>query len=166
MISPLSLSNLLTVLFALICLWTIANQTRGAVIKLWRLAIPPCFAAVNALVLLAGVFEASWEHDAEWLLAVLVGAFLGRMRGWTIEVEVDRRRELVRQHPSADGPLIAVVLVLLSLADFVGAALLDPVLEPQHVAAGAAFCAGWLGARALAIAVRTTRLPHVELSSA
>ena len=166
MIAPLSLSNLITVVIALICLWTVASQARGAVIKVWRLAIPPCFAAVNALVLLAGVFEANWEHDAEWLLAALVGAFFGRMRGWTIEVEVDQRRELVRQHRSADGPLMAIVLVLLSFADFLGAALVDPVLEPQHVAAGAAFCAGWLGARALAIAVRTTRLPHVELSSA
>jgi membrane protein CcdC involved in cytochrome C biogenesis len=165
MIAPLSLSNWITVILALICLWTVANQTRGAVIKTWRLALPPCFAAVNALVLLAGVFEANFEHDAEWLLAALVGAFFGRMRGWTIEVEVDQRRELVRQHRSADGPLMAIALLLLSFADFIGAALVDPVIEPQHVAAGAALCAGWLGARALAIGVRTTRLPHVELSS-
>jgi membrane protein CcdC involved in cytochrome C biogenesis len=166
MIAPLSLSNLITVIFAGICLWTIASQTRGAVVKVWRLAIPPCFAAVDALVLLAGVFEATTAHDAEWVAAALIGAFFGRMRGWTIEVEVDQRRELVRQHRSADGPLVAIALVLLSFADFIGAALLDPVIEPQYVAAGAAFCAGWLGARALAIAVRTTRLPHVELSSA
>lgn len=166
MISPLSLSNLITVIFAGICLWTIANQTRGTVVKTWRLAVPPCFAAVNALVLLAGVFEANWSHDAEWLAAALIGALLGRMRGWTIEVEVDQRRELVRQHRSADGSLIAIALLLLSFADFVSAALVEPLIEPQHIAAGAAFCAGWLGARALAIAVRTARLPHVELSSA
>ena len=64
MIAPLSLSNLITVLFAVVCLWTIASQTRGAVVKVWRLAIPPCFAAVDALVLLASVFEANMQHDA------------------------------------------------------------------------------------------------------
>ena len=166
MISPLSLSNLITVLLAGICLWTIASQARGNIVKVWRLAIPPCFAAVVALVLLASVFEASLQHDAEWLVAALLGGFVGRLRGWTIDVEVDRRRELVRQGRSPDGALIAIVLVLLSFADAVGAALLEPLIEPQHIAAGAAFCAGWLCARALAIAVRTTRLPHVELSSA
>jgi hypothetical protein len=166
MIAPLSLSNVITVAFAMICLWTVAGQARGTVIKTWRLAIPPCFAMVIALVLLAGVFEANMEHDAEWLVAALIGAFFGRMRGWTIELEVDQRRDLVRQHRSPDGPLIGIALVLFALMDFTGAALLDPVLEPQFVAAGAAFCAGWLSARALAIAVRTTRLPHVELSSA
>jgi hypothetical protein len=166
MIAPLSLSNVITVAFAMICLWTVAGQARGAVIKTWRLAVPACFAMVDALVLLAGVFEANMEHDAEWLVAALVGALFGRMRGWSIELEVDQRRDLVRQHRSPDGPLIAIALVLLSLMDLIGAALVDPVIEPQFVAAGAAFCAGWLSARALAIGVRTTRLPHVELSSA
>ena len=51
---------------------------------------------------------------------------------------------------------MAIALVLLSFADFVGAALVDAVIDPQHIAAGAAFCAGWLGGRALAIAVRTS----------
>ena len=55
MISPLSLSNVATVIFAAICLWTIAAQARGNVVKLWRLAVPPSFAAVQAFVLLAGV---------------------------------------------------------------------------------------------------------------
>lgn len=166
MIAPLSLSNLVTVMFAVICLWSIAGQARGGIVKSWRLAVPPCLAAVDAVVLLASVMSASLGHDAEWLVAALIGLFLGRLRGWSIELEVDRQRDLVRQHRAADGPLIAIALLLLSLADLVGAALAEPVLEPQYVAAGAAFCAGWLGGRALAIAVRTTRLPHVELRRA
>ena len=135
-------------------------------VKAWRLAVPPCFAAVVALVLLAGVFEATLPHDAEWLVAALIGALLGRLRGRTIEVDVDRRRDLVRQHRSADGPLVAIALLLLSLADLAGAALAEPLIEPDWIAAGAAFCAGWLGGRSAAIAVRSTRLPHVELYSA
>ena len=119
MIAPLSLANLITVIFAALCLWTIANQSRGAVVKAWRLAVPPCFAAVVALVLLAGVFEATLAHDAEWLVAAAIGALLGRTERLGDEVEVDRRRDLVRQHRSADGPLVAIALLLLSLADLV-----------------------------------------------
>jgi membrane protein CcdC involved in cytochrome C biogenesis len=163
MIAPLSLSDLATVVFAVLCLMTIAPQARGRVVKLWRLAVPPCFAAVEAFVLLAGVFDANLQNDAEFLLAAMVGLLIGRMRGWSLVIEVDQQHELIRQQRTRDGPLTAIALVLLALTDFVGAALLDPVIEPQHVAAGAALCAGYLGGRALAIAVRTTRLPHVEL---
>jgi membrane protein CcdC involved in cytochrome C biogenesis len=163
MIAPLSLSDLSTVVFAVLCLMTIAPQARGRVVKLWRLAVPPCFAAVEAFVLLASVFDANLQNDAEWLLAAMVGLLFGRMRGWSVPIEVDQQHELIRQQRTADGPLMAIALLLLALTDFVGAALLDPVIEPQHVAAGAALCAGYLGGRALAIAVRTTRLPHVEL---
>jgi len=35
-----------------------------------------------------------------------------------------------------------------------------------HVAAASAFCAGFLGCRALAIIVRATRAPHVGLHDA
>jgi hypothetical protein len=163
MIAPLSLSNLLTVMLALACLHTIAPQSRGGVVKLWRLALPPCFAAVEALVLLAGVFDASMSHDAEWVIAALLGAFLGRMRGWSMPVEVDRMWELVRLKPSFDGQLAALALVGWSAIDFTSASLEVPILACEHVAAGAALFAGYLSARALAIAVRAMRAPHVEL---
>jgi membrane protein CcdC involved in cytochrome C biogenesis len=163
MIAPLSLSDLATVVFAVLCLMTIAPQARGRVVKVWRLAVPPCFAAVEDFMLLASVFDANLQNDAEWLLAAMLGLLFGRMRGWSVLIEVDQQHELIRQQRTADGPLVAIALLLLALTDFIGAALLDPVVEPQHVAAGAALCAGYLGGRALAIAVRTTRLPHVEL---
>jgi hypothetical protein len=41
MISPLSLSNVLTVLVALFCLWTMSPQARGGVMRLWRLPCRP-----------------------------------------------------------------------------------------------------------------------------
>ena len=162
-IAPLSLSNVATVVFAAICLWTIVSQARGNVVKLWRLAVPPCFAGVQAFVLLAGVFDATLANDAEWLAAAVVGGMIGRMRGWALAVEVDQRWDLVRQHRSPDALVIALALMVLALTDFASAASQDPIIEPQHVAAGAAFCAAYLGCRALAIAVRAGRLPHVEL---
>jgi hypothetical protein len=54
------------------------------VVKLWRLAIPACFGAVVAFMLLAGVFEATLESDAEWLVAAAAGIVVGRMRGWSL----------------------------------------------------------------------------------
>jgi len=163
MIAPLSLSNVLTVLVALLCLWTMAPQARGGVIRIWRLAMPACFAAVQALVLLAGVFEATLAHDAEWLAGLVLGGVIGRMRGWAMTVEVDQTWGLVRLPRTNDGGLAALVLVALSGIDFASAWLEDPVVEPQHVAAAAALCAGYIGCRALSLIVRSVRAPHVAL---
>lgn len=165
MVSALSLSNVVTVALALLCLGTIARQS-GTVVKLWRLALPASFAVMQAFVLLASVFEATLETDAEWLAAAAVGSVLGRMRGWATAVDVDHTQDLVRQRRATDGVLAASALVLLALVDFVSAALQEALIEPQHVAAAAAFCAGYLACRALAIGVRTARLPHVELNLA
>jgi hypothetical protein len=166
MISPLSLSNVLTVLIAVTCLWTISNQSLGGVAKLWRLAVPPCLAIVDAMVLLAGVFDATMTHDAEWLVAMLVGFVIGRTRGWTMTVQVDRTWSLVRLPPALDGLAAAAGLVVFALIDFMSAALEEAIVAPDHVAAGAALCAGYLGGRALAVAVRARRAPHVELHDA
>jgi len=84
MIAPLSLSNLITVVLAVICLSTILPQARGNVVKIWRLAMPACLAMVVAFILLAGVFDADLATDAEWLGALIVGAVGGRMRGWAL----------------------------------------------------------------------------------
>jgi hypothetical protein len=166
MIGPLSLSNVATVAFAAICLWTIASQARGSVVKMWRLAVPPSFAAVQAFVLLAGVFDATIISDAEWLAAAVAGGVIGRMRGWALAIEVDQRWDLVRQHRSPDALVTGAALMMLAVIDFAAAASQDPIIEPEHVAAAAAFCAGYLGCRAIAIAVRAGRLPHVELHGA
>ena len=165
MIAPLSLSNVLTVLVALLCLWTMSPQARGGVFRIWRLAIPACFSAVQAMVLLAGVFDATLEHDAEWLAALVLGGMAGRMRGWTMPVAVDQMRGLVKLPRANDGWLTACALVVLSGIDFTSAWLEDPVVEPQHVAAAAALCAGYIGCRALSLIVRSVRAPHVELHS-
>jgi hypothetical protein len=59
---------------------------------------------------------------------------------------------------------MGAALVMLAVTDFAAAASQDPIIEPQHVAAAAAFCAGYLGCRA--VAMRAGRLPHVELHGA
>ena len=164
--APLGLSNVLTVLVAVGCLWTMLPQSRGGVLKLWRLAMPACLAVVQALVLLAGVFDATLGHDAEWIAALIVGGIIGRTRGWALAVQVDQKWNLVRLQRTVDGVIAALALVALAAIDFISAALEDPVVAPAYVAAGAAFFAGFIGSRALAMATRATREPHVELHNA
>ena len=166
MIAPFSLSDVLTVVLAAICFRTIASQSSGGVVKLWRLAVPPFLAAAVALVLLAGVFDATPAHDGEWLAALIVGGIIGRARGWLMPVEADRMWSLVRLPRSIDGLLAGFALVALALTDALGAAMDEPVIEPQYIAAGAALCAGYLGFRALAMTVRAERAPHVGLRDA
>jgi hypothetical protein len=166
-IAPLSLSNVLTMLCALLCLWTTSPQAHGGVWRLWRLATPAAFAAVVSLMLLSAVFEATWQHDAEWLAAVLIGGLAGRTRGWTLPVEIDQMWGLVRLPRSMDALIAAFGMVAMSVLDFSSAAVEDVVLlEPQHIASGSALFAGFIGCRALAIIVRSTRAPHVGLRDA
>ncbi len=167
LIAPLSLSNVLTTLCALLCLWTSSPQASGGVWRLWRLATPAAFAAVVSLMLLAGVFEATWQHDAEWLAALLLGGLAGRTRGWTLPVEIDQMWGLVRLPRSKDALFAAFGMVAMAALDFLSAAMDEAVLlEPQHIAAGSALFAGFIGCRALAIIVRSTRAPHVGLRDA
>jgi hypothetical protein len=165
MIAPLSLSNVLTVIFAGLCLWIIVPQARGGAVKLWRLAVPPILATVQAVVLLAGDFDATLSHDAEWVVAAVLGAVFGRMRGWTLPIDVDRTHDLVRLRPAMDAHLAAIGLVVLAAVDFTSASLEAAVLPTEHVAAGAAFLAGYLGCRALSITVRARRTARLTPSS-
>lgn len=158
MIAPLSLSNVFTLLLAIACLWTTVPQARGDRVRLWRLALPPGLATAQALVLLAGVFDATLAHDAEWLGGGLLGAVLGRMRGWMQSFDLDRPRSLITLPPSIDIHLAAIGLVVLAAIDFTSASFEDPIVATDLVAAGAAFFAGYLVCRALAIAVRVSRL--------
>ncbi len=163
MISPLSLANVLTLFVAFFCLWTMSPQARGGVVRLWRLAVPAAFATVVALMLLSSMFGATIQQDAEWVIALLLGGFIGRTRGWTLPVEIDQMLGLARLPRALDGLLVAAGVVALAFIDFTSAALEEALIAPVHIAAGSAFCAGFLACRALAIIVRATRAPHVGL---
>ncbi len=165
-IAPFSLANALTVIMAALCFRAIRAQSYGGVVKLWRLAMPPCLAAAVALVLLAGVFDATTLHDCEWVAGGIIGGLLGRARGWLMPVEADQMWRLVRLQRSMDGVFAGFALLVWTLIDSIGAAMDEPVIEPQHVAAGAALCAGYLAFRALAMIVRAERAPHVQLHDA
>lgn len=162
--APLSLSNVLTMLVALACLGSLAQQSRGDIVRLWKLAVPPSLAVAEALMLLAGMFEATLYHDAQWLIAALIGTIVGRMRGWSVPLLVDQTWRLVRLPPTFDAIVAAVCLIGVATVDFVSAALEEPIVAPDQVAAAAALFAGYIGGRAVALFLRAQRQPHVVLS--
>jgi len=95
----------------------------------------------------------------------------GAAAGWldrpharlALSIEIDQTWGLVRLPRSVVGLLAAAGVVAMAVLDFMSAALEEVLVEPQHIAAGAALCTGFLGCRALAIIVRSTRAPHVRL---
>jgi hypothetical protein len=105
------------------------------------------------------VFQATWQHDAEWLAGLLLGGVAGRMRGWTLPVKIDQTRGLVNLPRAFDATIAAAGVVAMAALDFAGAALDSAIIEPQHVSAGSALFASFLACRALAIIVRSTRAP-------
>lgn len=157
MVSTLSLANGLTLLFAALCLWTMAAQSRGGVTTLGRVALPGGFALMATLMLLAGVFEASFLFDILWVGAFAVGSVIGRIRGWMLSVQSNREAGLVSLPATIDGFIAALALAALSGIDFTSAMLGEALIEPGYVAAASALCAGFLGYRVLVIALRVVR---------
>ena len=160
MISTLSLANGLTLLFAALCLWTMAAQSRGGVTTLGRVALPGGFALMATLMLLAGVFEASILFDILWVVAFAVGSAIGRVRGWTLTVQSNKEAGLVSLPATVDGLVVAISLAARS------GMLGDALIEPGYVAAASALCAGFLGYRVLVIALRVVRSTPNKVSRA
>lgn len=164
MVSTLSLSNGLTLLFAALCLWTMAAQSRGGMTSLGRVALPGGFAVMATLMLLAGVFETSILSDVLWLAAFVAGSVIGRIRGWTLPVHPNGASGLVSLPATVDGLAAAVILVIVAAIDFVSSLLGEAIVEPSYVSAASALCAGFLGYRVLVIALRTVRPSAPEVS--
>lgn len=155
--APLGLCNVLTVLCAFGSAWTLVPQARGALVRPWALAVPPALASVVAVVLLAGVFNATALNDGEWLAALVLGVIVGRARGWSLSANAVASRDTVRLRPAWDGMAAAALLVMTAIVDFISAAASQPIVAPIHVASMGALCAGFLGGRALAVLVRFNR---------
>lgn len=166
MVSALSLSNGLTLLFAALCLWTMAAQSRGGMTTLGRVALPGGFSVLAALMLLAGIVEATFLFDVLWLAAFVVGSAIGRIRGWALAVHSNKESGLVSLPATIDGLLAAAILVVLATIDFIASSIGDVILEPGYIAAGSALCAGFLGYRVLVITLRIVRPSAGEFTRA
>lgn len=162
MISPLSLSNVLTLIFAVICLTMVLNQRADRVQRISRLLVPPTLAVIVALILLTGVFESGLISDALWLGGAIVGFVLGRLRGRMLPMELLPAPGSVRVAQTADHLAAALALVAVAATDFASAVLREALLEPALVAAVGALCAGFLAGRFLIIAVRADPVARLK----
>lgn len=145
-----------------------AAQSRGGVTTLGRVALPGGFALMSTLMLLAGVFEASFLFDILWVVAFAVGSAIGRIRGWMLSMQTNRESGLVSLPATIDGLVAALLLAALSSVDFISAMMGEALIEPGYVAAASALCAGFLGYRVLVIALRVVRptTPNNKMSRA
>lgn len=162
MIAPLSLSNALTLVFAVTCLTMVMNQKSDQAQKVVRLLVPPVLAVVVALILLSGVFDAGLVSDALWVGGAIVGSVLGRLRGRMLPMELLPASGSVRVAQTADHLAAALILAAVAGADFTSAILREPVLPPALVAATGALCAGFLAGRFLMIAVRADPVARLK----
>lgn len=162
MIAPLSLTNVISLLSAIICLSMIASQTAARVQGLSRLALPPVLAIVVSLILLAGVFDAGMVSDGLWVTGAVIGFILGRVRGHMLALEVLPAGGSIRVAQTADNVVAALVLLAVTSTDFVSAALRHPLLQPGLLAVGGALCAGFLAGRFLAIALRADPVARLK----
>ena len=160
---PLSLVNVLTVVAAAACLWSVIPEAQGKTQKLWRLAVPPFLALLVALVLLAGAVT-SFAHDATWAATAVLGTVSGMVRGRSVGVQTDQVWGVVRPQPVLDGAAIALCVLATALLDAVAGFFPQSALPREaHIAAAGALFAGYLSGRAWTIGSRATRSPHVDL---
>ncbi|MDP1750280.1 MAG: hypothetical protein Q8L22_12540 [Reyranella sp.] len=163
MIFHLNLLHLVLVLSAMAAVYFALRENRGRVMRHRRLFSLPLLAMVVALILL--LFQLA-AHQPAWTFAVPFGLGLagGALRGATMKLEVDQNWHLVR--PTGRRALFWVSLALpiaigLEIAGTLAGAPGTPLrLAGAHVAI---LCTGLLVGRALVLAVRLWRAPHVDL---
>lgn len=153
-IAPISLSNILTVLFALACLKMIASQTSH---RLWSVAFvvaPAVLAMSAALLLLTEELAPTFTSDGLWAVALFGGFLIGRKRGWSLPLTFYPEKRRFSAPQTWDNVATAIVLTALSAVDAVSALHGRALVEPEYIAAIAALCSGYFLGRSFVVAVR------------
>lgn len=159
----MSFANFLLVLGVAACAFAIRRE---AEMKPMRLSHLYGASLAATLVVLApfGFLPLTPGGLVVWGLAAAAGAAIGLLRGIVMRIQVDQMWALIRL-PQARCGLIAVgliaLLVVALIASRVAGLAGTDYLRPLGTAL--AWCAGFLGGRALAIANRVRRAPHFEL---
>ncbi len=163
MILHLNLLHLVLFVGAIGSIYFALRETRGGVMRNGRLARLPLVAVLLALILL--LFQLA-AHQPAWSFAIPFGLGLagGALRGATMKLEVDQNYHLVR--PTGRRILFWVSLALpVAVGLEIAGALMSTAGLPLRLAGAhlAILCAGLLVGRALVLAIRFVRAPHVDL---
>jgi hypothetical protein len=156
-IAPLSLSNVLTVLFALACVKLIASQTSQ---RLWSVAFtvaPAMLSSSVALLLLTEELSPTLVSDGLWALALLAGFLVGRKRGWSLALTFYPEKRRFSAPQTWDNVAAALVLAVLAGIDTVSAVNRNALVDPEYTAAVAALCSGYFLGRSFVLTVRVDR---------
>jgi hypothetical protein len=159
----LNLLHLVLVVGAAGAVYFALREVRGQVMRSARFARLPLVASVVALVLL--LFQLA-AHTAPWTFTLPLGLGLagGALRGITMKLEVDQNYRLAR--PTGRRVLFWVSLALpVAVGLEIAGALYGRSGAPLRLAAAhlAILCTGLLIGRALVLAMRLARAPHVDL---
>jgi hypothetical protein len=163
MLFNLNLLHLLLVLGAAGCVRLALREIRGRSMSLSRLFMLPLLAMVMAFIFLL-FFLASQQPVWMFVAALVLGLLAGAARGITMALQFDQTWRLVR--PTGRRVLLWVALLLAAaVAVELAGGIAGPAGALWRVAAAetAALCAGMFTGRAVAVAIRTTHLPHDEL---
>jgi hypothetical protein len=159
----LNLLHLLLAVAAAGCVLLAVREIAGRSMSLSRLALLPLLASGMAFVFF--LFFLSLNRPLWMFLgALLLGVAAGVARGATMKLRFDHMWRLVR--PTGRRVLLWVTLLLaVAVAVEVAGAVAGAAGAEARLAAAevAALCAGTLAGRAVAVAVRTSSLPHHQL---
>jgi hypothetical protein len=157
----LTLLHLFGVLLAAAGAWSIRFEARRKSVPLWRLFLPAVLVLLCALALLVGL---SGRGRGILVVAFLIGVPAGSARAFWLRMRFDHAAKLVRLSPARDGLWVAGAAVLFAVIDvFVTLRSQSGAPASPLFAAGATFCAGYLGARALVTHSRSRKAMHIDL---
>jgi len=159
----LNLLHLVLVLGAMASVHLVLREIRRHTMRRWKLFVPPVVAVAVAMILV--LFQLAAKQPAWWFAALFaLGLAVGALRGATVLLDVDHTWRLVR--PTSRRALLWVSLVIpVAVGLEIGGALAGPPGNIWRLVAtlAAVLAAGLLAGRALALAFRLWRAPHVDL---
>jgi hypothetical protein len=156
-----TLLHLLGVLLAAVAAWAIRFEVRRKSVPLWRLFLPAGLVLLCSLALLAGL---SSRGRGIWVIAFVLGLPAGSARAFWLRMRSDHAAKVVRLSSVRDGFWFAAAAGAFAAIDvFVTLrSHADAPVSPLF-AAGAAFCAGYLGGRALVTRMRARKALHLDM---
>ena len=160
MVSNLYFTHGLMLLAGLAAAAAAIPECRGLVVRWWWPSVPAVLAAISAFALIAYPTWGELKNPGLWMFAIVAGIG-GVARGYTLRIDVDQIRQLIRPQKSYDGTIVAMSMPVLAVIEFIIAAV-RPEDQPT-TELGLTLAASFLVGRAAAVQFRARDEPHADL---